>query len=193
MTPAVLAGWSALIAAAATVIGAATLVLFFSRGQPWGRRNDASSVVLMLALVPVALLIATLQSERIATVALAVAALGISAMVGAAVLQALLVLGRVTFEGTRRAVLAGGAAVGVWYVLSGWLAHGTGMDGPLAWTAVAAGLGFIGVTAGFALGGERHPLSAAGGGVAAVASTAFLAVLGTRLVTGDLVVPAWNA
>ncbi len=193
MTPESVAGWSALVAAGATVVGAVTLVLFFTRGEPWGRRNDASSVVLMLSLIPVALLIATLESETVTTVVLPVAAFGIAAMVAVAVLEALLVFGRVTFEGTKGAVLAGGAAVGVWYVLSGWLARGTGIEGPLAWMAIAAGIGFIAVNAGFALGGERHPLSSIGGAVAFVGSTAFLGVLGARLVSGDLVVPSWNA
>jgi hypothetical protein len=48
MTPEIAAGWSALLAAVATVVGASTLVLFFTRGEPWGRLNDASSVVLLL-------------------------------------------------------------------------------------------------------------------------------------------------
>ena len=77
MTPEIVAGWSALVAAIATVIGAVTLVLFFARGEPWGRLNDVSSVVLMLAMIPVALVVGTLESETASTVALPVAALGI--------------------------------------------------------------------------------------------------------------------
>jgi len=48
MTPEIAAGWSALLAAVATVVGAITLVLFFTRGEPWGRLNDASSVFLLV-------------------------------------------------------------------------------------------------------------------------------------------------
>ena len=48
MTPESAAGWSAMLAAVATVVGAITLVLFFTRGETWGRLNDASSVVLLL-------------------------------------------------------------------------------------------------------------------------------------------------
>ena len=40
-----LAGFSALVAVVATVIGALFLGLFFSRGQPWGTRNDVASIV----------------------------------------------------------------------------------------------------------------------------------------------------
>jgi hypothetical protein len=193
MTPEVAAGLSALLAAAATVVGAITLVLFFSRGEPWGRLNDASSVVLMLALIPVAVIVATLESETKTTTVLPVAGLGISAMIAVAVLQALLVARRVTYEQTKRQVLAGGAVVGLWYILSGLLAGFSALEGPLAWLAVASGVGFIAIGYGFAVGNERHPLSALGGAVLLAASTAFLLLLGTRLVTGDIVVPAWNA
>ena len=48
MTPEIAAGWSALLAAVATVVGVITLVLFFTRGAPWGRLNDASSVFLLV-------------------------------------------------------------------------------------------------------------------------------------------------
>ncbi len=193
MTPETIAGWSALVAAGATVVGAVTLVLFFARGEPWGRLNDASSVVLMLATIPVALLVATIESETVTTIVLPVAALGIGAMLVVAALQALLVARRVTYEQTKAWVLLGGAVVGVWYILSGLFAARTAIEGLLAWLMLAAGVGFIAIGYGFAAGNERHPLSVIGGVLLLGASTTFLAVLGMRLVTGDLVAPAWNA
>ncbi len=193
MTPEVAAGWSALVAAAATVVGAVTLVLFFSRGGEWGRLNDASSVVLMLAMIPVALLVATLESETVTTVVLPVAAIGIGAMLAVAALQALLVARRVTYEQTKKWVLLCGAVIGLWYIASGLLAGNTALEGALAWLAIGSGIGFVAVGYGFAAGNERHPLSALGGGLLLGASTTFFVVLGTRLVTGDLVVPDWNA
>jgi membrane-associated HD superfamily phosphohydrolase len=193
MTPEIAAGWSALLAAVATVVGAITLVFFFTRGEPWGRLNDASSVVLMLALIPVALLVATLESEIVTTNVLPVAGLGIAAMLFVATLQALLVVGRVTYEQTKRQVLAGGAVVGLWFILTGALAGNTALEGLLAWLAIASGIGFIAIGYGFAVGNERHPLSALGGVLLLGASMSFLVVLGTRLVTGDIVAPAWNA
>jgi hypothetical protein len=193
VTPEVAAGWSALVAAAATVVGAVTLVLFFSRGEPWGRQTDASSDVLMLAMIPVALLITTIETETVTTVVLPVAAVGIGAMLAVAALQALLVARRVTYEQTKRWVLLGGAVIGLWYVATGLLAGHTALEGVLAWLAIAAGIGFVAIGYGFAAGNERHPLSALGGVVLLGASTAFFVVLGTRLVTGDLTVPAWNA
>ena len=193
MTPEIAAGYSALIAAVATVVGALTIVLFFARGQPWGTINDVSSVVLMLAMIPVALVTAVFLMERLTTVALAVAAIGIAGMVVAAVLQALLVVGRVTYDDTVTAVLTAGGVVGVWYILTGLLAGQTALEGFLSWLAIASGVGFIAIMVGFRLGRERHPLSIGGGLLVLVASTAFLTRLGTWLVGGELVVPAWNA
>jgi hypothetical protein len=193
VTPEVAAGWSALVAAVATVLGAVTLVLFFTRGGWWGTSNDVSSVILMLAMIPVALVVAAFESETVTTTVLPVAGLGIAAMLATAALQALLVARRVTYEQTKRWVLLGGAIVGLWYILSGFLAGHTALEGAIAWLAIASGVGFIAVGYGFAVGNERHPLSTLGGGLLLVASTAFFVILGTGLVSGDLVVPSWNA
>jgi hypothetical protein len=114
-------------------------------------------------------------------------------MVVVAALQALLVADRVTYEGTKAAVLGGGAVIGVWYIIAGWLTAGTVLDGPLRWLAIAAGIGYIAIGYGFLVGNERHPPSAIGGVVLLVASVLFLGVLGVALVTEQITVPAWNA
>ena len=192
MTPEIAAGWSALVAAVATVTGAVTIVLFFARGGFWGPLNDASSVVLMLATIPVAFLVAAIESEVATTMVLAPTAVGVLAMLAVAVLQGLLVARRVTFEQTKRAVLLLGAVVGFWYLSVAAFAGHTALDGLLGWLALVSGLGFIAIGYGFLAGGERHPLAAGGGVVLLIASTAFLGILGVRLVSGDLVVPEWN-
>ena len=64
--------------------------------------------------------------------------------------------------------------------------------GPSGWLALVSGVAFIAIGYGFLAGGERHPLSAIGGVALLVASTAFLGILGVRLVSGELVVPDWN-
>lgn len=193
MTPEIAAGWSALIAAVATVIGAVTIVAFFARGGFWGALNDASSVVLMLATIPVALVIAAIESENFTTLVLAPTAIGILTMFATAILQALLVARRVTFEQTKRPVLLLGAVVGLWYLSVAAFAGHSAIDGVLGWFALVSGVGFIAIGYGFLAGGERHPLSVIGGVSLLVASTAFLGILGVRLVSGDLVVPDWNA
>ena len=192
MTPEIAAGWSALVAAVATVIGAVTIALFFARGGFWGPLNDASSVVLMLATIPVAFLVAAIESEVATTMVLAPTAVGVLAMLAVAVLQGLLVARRVTFEQTKRPVLLLGAVVGLWYLSVAAFAGHTALDGLLGWLALVSGLGFIAIGYGFLAGGERHPLAAGGGVVLLIASTAFLGILGVRLASGDLVVPEWN-
>jgi hypothetical protein len=195
MTPEAAAGWSALVAAAATVFGAVALVLFFGRGQPWGTLNDAASVVLMLATIPVALVSAAIEAAEQpfpSAYALAVAVIGIAAMLVAAWYQALLVVGRVTYEQTKGRVLAAGAFVGLWYLLVGAIGFRP-LGQLLAALAVASGIGYIAIGYGFAVGNERHPLSVVGGLGLLVASTGFLAIIGWRLVTGHLVVPDWTA
>jgi hypothetical protein len=188
-----IAGWSAWIAAAATVVGAITLMLFFSRGGRWGIANDASSVVLMLAMVPVALVLTIIALEVVMTAALVIGGLGIGAMLAFAVLQALLVVGRVTYEQTRIAIQALGAVVGVWYLLTAVSTGSTDLPDGLRLAAAVAGAGFIAVGIGFAVGGQQHPLSAIGGVALFVASLVFFVWLGALLLSGGLAIPSWNA
>jgi len=187
-----LAGVSALLAATMTVVGMITLMLFFSRGGRWGTYNDAASVVLMLALIPVALVLAVIELEVVTTTALVVGALGIAAMVALAVLQGLLVIGRVTYEQTKTAVLTLGGIVGVWYLLTAISTGSTDLPDGLRVVAAVSGIGFITVGVGFALGSERHPLSIVGGLVLFVASLVFQVWLGALFLGGDLSIPSWN-
>jgi hypothetical protein len=186
------AGWSALIAAVTTVIGAVTLMVFFSKGGLWGLWNDLASIVLMLATIPVTVVIAVIEAEQLATSALVVAAIGIVGMLGAATSQALLVARVGSFERLLPWTLGAGAVVGVWYVLAGILALPGGLPQAMAWLMIASGIGFIAIGYGFARGGQRHPLAAIGGLVLFVASTAFLAWIGWQLVAGGIEAPAWN-
>jgi hypothetical protein len=187
------AGVSAWIAAAATIVGMMTLVLFFARGGRWGPANDAASVVLMLAMIPVALVLAAIELEVVTTTALIVAIIGIVPMVAVAILQALLVVGRVTYEQTKVAVLGLGAVVGLWYLLTAIVSGATDIPDGVRLLAAVAGVGFIAVGYGFVRGGERHPASAIGGLLAFVGSLAFQVWLGWLLVSETLVVPEWNA
>lgn len=184
-----LAGWAALVAAAATVVGMVTLVLFFSRGGPWGPANDASSVVLMLALIPVALALAAIEGPLVGPLAGVVATIGIGPMLVVAVLQALLVARRVTYDQTKYAVLGSGAVVGAWYLLTSIVSAGTAIPLGLRVASGAAGVGFIAVGYGFARGGERHPASTIGGLVLFVASLVVQVWLGVLLLGGGLTIP----
>lgn len=185
-----LAGVSALVAAAATVVGAATLILFFAKGGAWGLLNDIASIVLMLVTMPVALAIARYTDERFewANGALAVGVIG---MAGASVSQALLVARRFSYEQLLPWTLGFGAVVGAWYLLIGF--GGIKITSPwfndlisLEVLAMASGISFIALGYGFLRGNERHPLSVAGGIVLLVASTWFLTWIGLELTSGDI-------
>ena len=180
-------GWSSLLAAAATVVGMVTLMVFFARGNPWGTWNDLASVVLMLATIPAALLVAAIESEQFSTIAYIVAAVGILGMVLAAGFQTALVLKIRTYEQLLGRTLGSGAIVGLWYIGIGLLSLPRGLETPLPQLAVAAGIGFIAVAYGFAAGNQYHIASKVGGVLLFVASVVFLLMLGLQLVSGDLV------
>ena len=178
MTLVDLVGWSALLAAVATVVGALFLVLFFAKGQPWGTLNDIASVVLMLATIPVAVALGRLGEGTFGVLAWLVTAIGIIGMSGAALAQTLLVARVYPYEHLLGWTLGSGALVGVWYVLVGLLGleFVASRNHPplLIALAIASGLGFIAIGYGFWRGNERHPLSIVGGLVLLVSSTTFL-------------------
>jgi hypothetical protein len=182
------AGWSALIAAVATVIGAVTLMMFFAKGGLWGLANDIASIVLMLATIPVAIAVAALEDgpQFPGNVAWLVAAIGVVSMLLAVGFQVALVTRMRSFEALLPRTLAAGSGVGVWYLLSGLLGFPT-LGAPLAILAILSGVGFIAIGYGFRIGGQRHPAAAIGGAVLFVASTTFLTWLGVLLVTDILV------
>jgi hypothetical protein len=180
-----LAGMSALVAAVATLVGAVTLGLFFSRGQPWGTWNDIASVVLMLATIPVALAVVLIQAH-VFPFSGGIALIGIIGMVGVATAQGLLIANWRTFEQLLPWTLGFGAVVGVWYLLVGLVGTGTVLGGSLDIFAIGSGVGYIAIGIGFWRGGQRHPLTAAGAWTLLLASTLFLGWLGIGLVTGRI-------
>lgn len=185
MDLAAVAGWSAIAAAAATVVGAVLLGLFFAKGQPWGTLNDIASIVLMLATIAVAIRLIPLLSKAVPGLGEAVALVGVVGMLAGAAAQAALVLRLGTYRGLLPYTLGAGAIVGVWYLLVAVTAMVTRMPTGLAILAVGSGLGYLALGYGFWRGNERHPLSIAGGITLLVASTAFLGWLGIALLAGE--------
>jgi hypothetical protein len=178
MNPVALVGASALVAVVATIVGAVTLVLFFARGGFWGLLNDIASIVLMVAMIPVAVALGRLGEGTFGAVAWLVTAIGIAGMVGATIAQSLLVARVRTYTQLLPWTLGASAVVGLWYVLVGVLGIefvvSSNYPVLLIALALASGLGYIAIGYGFLRGNERHPLSVAGGLVLFVASTAFL-------------------
>lgn len=174
-----LAGPSALIAAVATVLGAAFLVLFFAKGGAWGLLNDIASIVLMLATIPVVLFVSQITAHYApAIVHLATVGIGIVGMVGASTSQALLIARIRTYRQLLPWTLGFGAVVGVWYALAGILLLVATAPPLLAALAIISGLGYVAIGYGFWRGNERHPASVVGGIVLLLASTAFLVWIG---------------
>ncbi len=174
-----LAGASALVAAAFTVIGAITLVLFFAKGGPWGLLNDVASIVMMLATIPVVLFVSQVTGPYAPAPAhQVIAGIGIVGMLGASISQSLLVARLRTYQQLLPWTLGAGAVVGVWYVLAGLLLLLASAPPILAGLAIVSGLGYVAIGYGFWRGNERHPLSIAGGVVLLIASTAFLIWIG---------------
>jgi hypothetical protein len=151
-------GWAALLSAAATLGTFVTAILFFAVNPAFGRINDAVSVVQMLLMLPVAVTMALLTHADYAWLAWMVAVVGSTGMIVVAMLQALLVLGRVRFEQTIGAVLAAGALIGLWLIAANALALAGGLPWGLGAFGIAAGIGYLLSAAGFFWGGQRHPL-----------------------------------
>ncbi|MEW5939616.1 MAG: hypothetical protein AB1750_08145 [Chloroflexota bacterium] len=166
-----LAGWSAILSGIATIIGAVTLVIFFSVGDPYGTINDVSSVVIGLTAILILFALYQIHRPSAPTVSLSAFLIGAVAMLIGALLQALLVINGTNF-GEIVTVMFG--IFGASLVTFGWLAHSSGtMPRGLAWTGIAAGIGYVLVTAGFILGGPNHLLTYIGGVLAVMAYPAW--------------------
>ena len=90
----------AYLSALATVATAVTAVLFFTRGERFGRINDASSVFQMVLMLPLAGAMFLLTRARGPTLSVIATGIGVAGLLVAATLQALLVFRSVGFEDT---------------------------------------------------------------------------------------------
>jgi hypothetical protein len=185
------AGWAAYLSAAASIVTFVTGILFFSAGQPWGTINDAASVFQVLFMLPIVLALhhLFLLGPSAPALSLLAAVIGTIGMLVTAVLQTLLVFGKVKFEQTIRTTLTagGGIGIGIWLVLIGCLALASGvLPGGLAWLGLVAGGGYILVVVGFWLGGQRNPLFMVGSLVAVIGYSMWAIWLGRVFLSGTL-------
>src|SRR5688572_14777149 len=116
------AGWSAYISAIATVVGAVTLVIFFSLGEPFGTINDVSSIIIAVTGIPILLALHKLHSAVSHGWSLAALVIGVVALLFAGTAQALLVLGFYQFEAAPDSTFGFGA-FGVALAVQGYLAR----------------------------------------------------------------------
>jgi hypothetical protein len=174
-----LAGWSAYVSAAATIIGAITLVIFFSVGDPFGKINDVSSVVIGLTAIVILFALHQLHRSAAPTISLIVFIVGALAMLTAAVLQTLLVAIRMDFgEITTYMFGVFGASLMIYGYLV--LVNAT-LPRALGWWGMAAGLGYVLVVTGFIVSGPNHPLTYIGGLVSVIAYPTWAIWLGRVL------------
>jgi hypothetical protein len=174
-----LVGWSAYVSAAATIIGAVTLVIFFSVGDPFGIMNDVSSVI--IGLTGIILLFALYQLHRSVAPVMSLVAfvIGALAMLTAAVLQTLLVAIRMDFGViTTYAFGVFGASLIIYGYLV--LVNAT-LPRALGWWGIVAGLGYVLVTTGFIISGPNHPLTYIGGLTSVIAYPTWAIWLGRVL------------
>ena len=161
--PDLIFGWAALLSAVATIGTLVTGILFFAVNERFGKINDIVSVFQVVLMLPVAVAMYLLTRPGNGELALLALVVGSMGMVIVAVLQALLVVGMVSFEQTIGAVLTAGAVIGLWLVLANGIAL---VGGRLPWGlgvfGIAAGIGYLLSAVGFHRGGQQHPLFYAG-------------------------------
>ncbi|HUQ78874.1 MAG TPA: hypothetical protein VM427_08420 [Patescibacteria group bacterium] len=171
-----LASWVALVA---LVLSGIALVLFFGgAGEFWGPVNDALIVVVVLALLPPVVAIARLAGERGGPWVTIVTVAAIAGLLLIAVGQSLLIIGRLSLEGSFVTGGIGVVPVIAWIVLVAALALGAGiLPASTGWLAVATLVTIVLVSLAAAV--TRGPLLWIGGVGLLVAISAWLASLAT--------------
>jgi len=159
---------AAYLIAAAGAFALVSIGLFFAGIGAFGTLNDLSLLVMTLALAPVMLGFYTLGGRTPLRPAQLALASGTAAVILWSVLQAMMIVGVVTFDYEHAATgaFAGEAialvAMGSWLGGASLLA-GAWLSPPLRWTGATAGLAFIVFAGGLLLGGVNHPLTYVGG------------------------------
>jgi len=154
------------------------------------RTRDAATVFQFLFLIPVALALHRVLSERAPGLSLAVTIAAVLVMAAIAVMQAALVLGFVRFEQTLRPILVLGEVLGIWWLATGILAlNQPGFPTGWAWTGIVTGLSYNAIAIGFWIGGQQNPLAAVGFVVGAISSSIWTFWIGWLLSSGQLAAP----
>ena len=180
-------GWAAYLSAVATIATAITGVLFFTQGERFGKLNDAVSVFQMLFMLPVSVGLYLLIRDSHGGLTLLATVIGISGMLVAAVLQALLALSVARYEQTVTAVLAAGGAIGLWLVLANVLVlTAQVLSGGLAICGIVVGVAYVMVALGFRIGGHEHPLGYIGALLGVVGYSIWSIWLGWLFMSGGL-------
>lgn len=177
-------GWFAYLSAAATILTFITGILFFTKGEPFGKINDISSVFQVLFMVPLAILLVRIHPALDLYWMLIATIIGLSGMVLTATGQSLLVMGRIDFQGSLKFFPAG-AAIGIWLIAVCGLGVMRGQFPPLqAWIGIVAGIGYLATVIGFLIGGQQNKLFYIGALVLGISYPIWAIWLGRLLMTG---------
>jgi len=134
-----LAGVSSWIALVALVLSGIALALFFAgAGEFWGPVNDALIVLTAIALIPAVVAVQRLAGDRGAPWVAGLTVATIAGLILIAVGQTLLIVGRLSLEGSYVTGGIGVIPVLAWIVLVAALSLGGGvMPSTTGWLAVA--------------------------------------------------------
>jgi hypothetical protein len=161
------AATAAYVVAAAGAVALVTIGLFFWIGQPWGSINDLSLLVMTMALAPVMLAFYELGGWTPTPLAQAAQALGWIAVLTWCAVQALVVVGVVTFDYHHAATGAFAVESGAQVYIGLWIAGANLLAGPwlerVRWLGVVTGIGWVILAVGLLFGGQDHPLTYVGG------------------------------
>jgi hypothetical protein len=176
-----LAGWSSWLALVALVLSGVALGLFFAgAGAFWGPVNDALTVVTAIALIPAVLAVARIAGDRSAPLVSIVTVATVAGLVLIAVGQTLLIVGRLSLEGSYVTGGIGVIPVLGWIVLIAVLSLGNGvLPSTVGWLAVAtlAGIVMLAVVSAFLSG----PILWVAGAGLLVVLIAWLSALATTI------------
>lgn len=178
LDPGIVGRRAAQAAAGLTVGGIVTLAVFFAAGEPWGTINDATSIALAVATVPIAIGLAR-RNPRATSLAIG-AALDIVGVGITVVFTSALIARQMTFEGSLPYILVGQGIIGAWLVSVGIAAWQAPESRRLAAFGVAGGAGLIATVGGFGIGGMWHPLTFAGFVAGLIGTIGFYLLLGRR-------------
>jgi hypothetical protein len=174
-----LASLSSWIALVALVLSGVALALFFGgAGELWGAVNDALIVLTAIALIPAVVAVARLAGEHGSPWVAILSAAAIAGLILIGVGQALLIVGRLSLEGSYVTGGVGVVPVIAWIVMVAAL--GLGADGvptSTGWLAVATLVGIVALSAIAVV--TRGPVLWIGGVALLVAISAWLAGLAT--------------
>jgi hypothetical protein len=176
---------AAYLIAAAGLLAAVTIFLFFASGQPWGTLNDIALLVMTAALPVLMLAFWELGGLTPTPLALVAQISGWIAVLAWCAVQALMIVGVLSFD-YQDAATGGLAVEAVALVVIGfWIAGANLLAGSwlnaIRWFGMVSGLGFVLLPIGLIMDGVNHPLTYAGGVGYSIAFPVWAFLMGRHL------------